>query len=46
LRVKEYSDLTGTPVATVYALIKANKIEGVIKIGNSIRILSSTLKVA
>jgi excisionase family DNA binding protein len=46
LRVKEYSDLTGTPLPTVYALIKTKKIEGVIKIGDSIRIPASAVKAA
>ena len=38
LRVREFSDLTGTPLATCYALVKSGQIEGVTYIGNSIRI--------
>jgi excisionase family DNA binding protein len=38
LRVKEYAQLTGTPTPTVYALIAAGKIQGVVRIGASIRI--------
>ncbi|MFB3826474.1 MAG: excisionase family DNA-binding protein [Bryobacteraceae bacterium] len=44
LRVREYSDLTGTPLPTVYALIAAGKIEGVVRIGNSIRIPVAAIK--
>ncbi len=44
LRVREYSDLTGTPLATCYSLIAAGKIEGTVKIGNSIRIPVSAVK--
>jgi excisionase family DNA binding protein len=44
LRVREYSDLTGTPLPTVYALIAAGKVEGVVRIGNSIRIPVAALK--
>lgn len=44
LRVKEYSDLTGTPPATVYALVAAGKIPGVVRIGSSIRIPADTLR--
>jgi excisionase family DNA binding protein len=38
LRAKEYGELTGTPLPTVYAYIAAGKIPGVIRIGNSLRI--------
>jgi excisionase family DNA binding protein len=44
LRVREYSDLTGTPLASVYSLIAANKIPGVVRIGNSIRIPVTALR--
>jgi excisionase family DNA binding protein len=44
LRVREFSDLTGTPLATCYALIKSGKIEGVTYIGNSIRIPVAAIK--
>lgn len=43
LRVKEFSDLTGTPVSTTYALIHAGKIESV-KIGDSLRVPASALR--
>jgi excisionase family DNA binding protein len=43
LRVKEFSDLTGTPVPTVYSLVTAGKLDAV-RIGNSIRIPASALK--
>ena len=38
LRIREYAELTGTPVPTVYAYCAAGKIPGVIRIGNSLRI--------
>jgi len=44
LRVAEYADLTGTPRPTVYALIAAGKIAGVVRIGNSIRIPVAALR--
>lgn len=44
LRVREYSDLTGTPLPTCYALIAAGKIEGVVHIGDSIRVPVAALK--
>jgi excisionase family DNA binding protein len=44
LRVGEFSQLTATPPATVYSLIAAGKIEGVTRIGNSIRIPLAALK--
>jgi excisionase family DNA binding protein len=37
LRVKEFAELTGTPIATVYAYIASGKIT-VIRIGGSLRI--------
>jgi excisionase family DNA binding protein len=43
LRVREYSDLTGTPLPTCYSLIHQGKIES-IKIGDSIRIPVAALK--
>jgi excisionase family DNA binding protein len=43
LRVNEYSSLTGTPAPTVYSLVAAGKIPGVVRIGNSIRIPTSAL---
>ncbi len=42
LRVKEFSDLTGTPVSSTYALIHTGKIECV-RIGNSLRIPVSSI---
>ncbi len=44
VRVREYADLTGTPLPTVYALIAAGKIPGVVRIGSSIRIPATVLK--
>ena len=44
LRVKEYAELTGTPLATVYSLIAADKIDGVVRIGSSLRIPVSALR--
>jgi excisionase family DNA binding protein len=44
LRVREFSELTGTPLATCYALVKSHQIEGVTYIGNSIRIPVTAIK--
>jgi excisionase family DNA binding protein len=44
LNVREYSELTGVPVATVYKLIANGEIDGVVRIGNSLRIPVSALK--
>ena len=43
LRVREFSDLTGTPIPTCYALMNAGKIP-VVVIGNSKRIPVSAVK--
>ena len=44
LRVREYADLTGTPLATVYSLVAAGKIAGATRIGSSIRIPVSSVR--
>ena len=43
LRVKEFAELTGTPLASVYALVAAGKID-VVRLGSSIRIRASALR--
>ena len=44
LTVQEFGDFTGVPVATVYSLIAKGKMDGVVRIGNSIRIPVAALK--
>jgi excisionase family DNA binding protein len=44
LRVREFCDLTGTPLPSCYALIAGGRIPGVVRIGNSIRIPVAALK--
>lgn len=44
IRLREWCDLTGTPLATGYKLANAGKIPGLIRVGNTIRIATAALQ--